>query len=105
MVGAVKVLIAAAVFSGIQYFTSKSMGLLAALAANLPFFTLYAYSVSDDPRRTALYLACFTWVISASFFAVYLLPVKSRNTGAAVVLATWLILSLAVFLGLLKNWR
>lgn len=100
-----KVLVALTMFAGIQFFTSKNMSLYAALAANLPFFTLYAYTVSSDPKNTALYLACFTAAISFSFFTVYFLPVRSKTAGAILLLAVWAVLSSLIFSIYFGKWR
>lgn len=105
MAGVIKVLAALTMFTGIQFLTAKNMGLYAALAANLPFFTLYAYTVSSEPKNTALYLACFTAVISVSFFAVYFLPSKDKTVGVIVLLGVWAVLSSAVFLCYFDKWR
>lgn len=105
MSGYVKIITALIMFSGVQYFASRNMGLYAALASNVPFFTLYAYMVSSDPKKTALYLACFTAVISISFIAVYFLQIKNRVFGALILLLIWLILSASVFIFYQSRWR
>ncbi len=105
MSGCVKVISALIVFSGVQYFASRNMGLYAALVSNIPFFTLYAYMAAENPRKTALYLACFTAVISVSFMAVYLFKVKNRIVGVLVLLSIWFILSSAVLILYHGKWR
>ncbi len=93
-----KIVVGLLIFAVIQFFTIKNSSLLAAVAANIPVFTLYAYTVSNDPKKAAVYLALFTGVISLSFFILSFLPVKSRIWGILFVAVSVTVLDSLIIL-------
>lgn len=86
------------------YLVSKyKMFLLAALIANFPLLSIFTYFASATPKRTAMYLAVFSAIVSVSFFTVYLFGTNNKTLNIFMTVGVWLVLSAIAFI-LLKHW-
>ena len=96
----VKILAATAIFTLIQLAASARANLLAAMAANIPVFTIFAFlsvESSQDVRKMALYLFAMTLAISLSYLAVFVLNASTKQSAVLVFGVVWVILTLTAY--------
>jgi len=96
-----KVIIATIIFALIEIAVTTRANLVAAVVANIPVFTFFAFiSVSNgqDLRKMALYLFAMTLAISLGYLAVYLLNISAKQIALAVFGAVWLALTITAYL-------
>lgn len=92
----VKIIAATAIFTLIQLAASARANLLAAVAANIPVFTIFAFlsvQSGQDIRKMALYLFAMTLSISLSYLAVFVFDVSAKQIAVAVFGVVWVILT------------
>lgn len=101
----IKVIIATLIFALIQLAVMSRTNLLAAVVANIPIFTVFAFlSVNNgqDLRKMALYLFIMTLSISLGYFTVYVLNISVKQTAIAAFGIVWIILTITAYLLLRK---
>ena len=89
----VKLIAGIAILIAIQYFSARKMYITSSLIAEIPLFTMFAYSISYQPKETSLYLALFALVISITMFLVYFIAGSNKIAGLIILITVWLILS------------
>ena len=96
-----KIIIATLIFALIQLYISSKANLIAAVVANIPVFTMFAFASVEsgqDLRRMALYLSIMTFVISISYLVVYLADISVKQVAVAVFGVVWGILTVIAYL-------
>ena len=99
----VKIVIATAIFTLIQLAVSAKTNLFAAVIANIPVFTIFAFLSVDngqDIRKMALYLFVMTLCISLSYLLVYIAGITNKQAAIAVFGFIWIILTIAAYISL-----
>ena len=98
-----KVFIATVIFALIQLFASVKANLLAAVAANIPVFTIFAFlSVENgqDIRKMAFYLFAMTLSISLGYLAVFAVNVSTKQTATLIFGLVWVVLTITAYITL-----
>ncbi|AEA33644.1 hypothetical protein Hipma_0674 [Hippea maritima DSM 10411] len=96
-----KIIIATLIFALIQLYISSKANLIAAVVANIPVFTMFAFvsvSSGQDLRKMALYLSIMTLVISLSYLIVYLANISAKQVAVVVFGVVWGILTVIAYL-------
>ena len=96
----VKIVIATAIFTLIQLAVSAKTNLFAAVIANIPVFTIFAFLSVDngqDVRKMALYLFVMTLCISLSYLLVYVVGISDKRVTITVFAVVWIVLTAAAY--------
>ena len=90
----ISIVLLAAIFfiSRTKYF------LLAAILANFPLLSLFTYSLSKEPKHTALYLSAFSFIVSLSFLFIYFFGCGNKYINIGLIVLIWSVLSVSAFL-------
>lgn len=98
-----KVVVATIVFALIQLFTSVKANLLAAVVANIPVFTIFAFlsvESGQDVRKMALYLFVMTLSISLGYLVVFAVGVSTKQSAILVFSLVWVTLTITAYITL-----
>ncbi len=96
----VKILTATAIFTLIQLAASARANLLAAVAANIPVFTVFAFlsvESGQDIRKMALYLFAMTMAISLGYLTVFVLNASTKQSAVLIFGVVWVILTTTAY--------
>ena len=99
----VKIVAATAIFVLIQLAVSAKTNLFAAVIANIPVFTIFAFLSVDngqDIRKMALYLFVMTLCISLSYLLVYVAGISDKRVAITVFAVVWIVLTAAAYISL-----
>jgi hypothetical protein len=99
----ISLIIAAVLLIAIFLISRTKYFLLAAVVSNFPLLSIFAYSQSSRPKATALYLAVFSFIVSASFVFIYFTGCQNKYANVLIIIAVWIVLSASAFL-LLKHF-
>lgn len=98
-----KVVVATIVFALIQLLTSVKANLFAAVVANIPVFTIFAFlsvESGQDVRKMAFYLFAMTLCISLGYLVVFAVNVPTKQSAVLVFSLVWVALTITAYITL-----
>ncbi len=90
-----KIYLAVIIFMLVEFaITFLKSNLIAAVLANIPFFTFFAFlNTKQNLLKMSLYLFSMTLCISLSYLLVYIFGSTNKQTAVSIFLCSWFILT------------